>query len=159
MQFYQLKRREFIALLIVLLGGAAAWLRGAHAPAPQQTAIGFLSGGSPRAVASFVAAYYQGMRELGYAEGRNIVTTYAWAEGDYGKLDALANDLVRRRVKLIVASGGLVSARAAMKATTTIPIVFVSGFDPVEVGLVTNFTWPGGNATGASVFTTELLPK
>jgi len=150
-----MKRRHFITLL----GSAAVWPLGAHAHAPQPTTIGFLSSGSPRAFASFVAAYYQGLRELGYVEGRNIVTTYAWAEGDYGKLAALANDLVRRQVKLIVASGGLVSARAAMKATVTIPIVFISGFDPVEVGLVPNLNRPGGNATGVSVFTTELQPK
>src|SRR5215470_9177843 len=126
-----MKRRHFITLL----ASAAVWPPGAHAQAPQPTIIGFLSSGSPRAFASFVAAYYQGLRELGYVEGRNIVTTYAWAEGDYGKLDALANDLVRRRVGLIVASGGLVSARAAMKATASIPIVFISGLDPVEVRL------------------------
>jgi putative ABC transport system substrate-binding protein len=150
-----MKRRTFITLL----GGAAAWPLGAHAQAPQRKTIGFLSSGSPRAFAPFAAAYYQGMRELGYVEGQNIVTTYAWAEGDYGKLDALANDLVRRQVKLMVASGGLVSARAAMKATATIPIVFISGLDPVEVGLVPNFNRPGGNATGVSLFTTELLPK
>src|SRR5262249_33715992 len=150
-----MKRREFIAGL----GGVAAWPLGAHAQAPHRMTIGFLSSGSPRAFAPFAGAYYQGMRELGYVEGQNIVTTYAWAEGDYGKLDALANDLVRRQVKLIVASGGLVSARAAMKATATIPIVFISGFDPVEVGLVPNFNRPGGNATGVSLFNTELLPK
>jgi putative tryptophan/tyrosine transport system substrate-binding protein len=150
-----MKRRTFIALL----GGAAAWPLGAHAQSPQRTTIGFLSSGSPRAFAPFAAAYYQAMRELGYVEGQNIVTTYAWAEGDYGKLNALANDLVRRQVNLIVASGGLVSARAAMMATATIPIVFISGFDPVEVGLVPNINRPGGNATGVSLFTTELLPK
>jgi len=150
-----IRRREFITLL----GGAAAWPLGAHAQAPQRTTIGFLSSGSPRAFAPLTAAYYQGMRELGFVEGQNIVAIYAWAEGDYGKLDALANDLVRRQVKLIVASGGLVSARAAMKATATIPIVFISGLDPVEVGLVPNFNRPGGKATGVSLFTTELLPK
>jgi putative tryptophan/tyrosine transport system substrate-binding protein len=150
-----MKRRTFITLL----GGAAARPLGAHAQAPQRTTIGFLSSGSPRAFAPLAGAYYQGMRELGYVEGQNIVTTYAWAEGDYGKLDALANDLVQRQVKLIVASGGLVSARAAIKATATIPIVFISGFDPVEVGLVPNFNRPGGNATGVSLFSTELLPK
>src|SRR5215468_7413172 len=150
-----MKRRTFIAIL----GGGAAWPLGAHAQAPQQTTIGFLSSGSPRAFASFIAAYYQGVGELGYVEGRNIVTTYAWAEGDYGKLDALANDLVRRQVKLVVASGGLVSARAAMKATATIPIVFISGLDPVEVRLVPYFNRPGGNTTGVSLFTTEVLPK
>jgi putative ABC transport system substrate-binding protein len=99
------------------------------------------------------------MREFGYVEGRNIAVIYAWAEGDYDKLDALANDLVRRDVKLIVATGGLVSAKAAIKATATIPVVFVGGFDPTELGLVAKLNRPGGNATGASVFSTELLPK
>jgi putative ABC transport system substrate-binding protein len=99
------------------------------------------------------------MTELGYVERRNLFVTYAWAEGAYDRLDGLANDLVRRQVKLIMASGGLVSAKAAMKATATIPVVFVVGFDPVEAGLVAHLNRPGGNATGASVFTTELLPK
>jgi putative tryptophan/tyrosine transport system substrate-binding protein len=150
-----IRRREFIAGL----GATAAWPLDAYAQAPRLATIGFLNSGSPRAFAPLVAAYHEGMRELGYAEGRNIMVAYAWAEGDYGKLDALASDLVRRQVKLIVGSGGLVSARAAMKATATIPIVFISGFDPVEVGLVPNFNRPGGNATGVSLFTTELLPK
>jgi putative ABC transport system substrate-binding protein len=141
------------------LPGSAAWPLEAHAQRPQLTTIGLLSSGSQRAFAPLVAAYYEGMRELGYAEGRNIIVTYAWAEGDYDKLDRLANDLVRRQVKLIMASGGLVSAKAAMRATATIPVVFVVGFDPVELGLVARLNRPGGNATGVSVVTTELLPK
>jgi putative ABC transport system substrate-binding protein len=135
------------------------WSLGADAQALQLTSIGFLSSGSPRAFAPLVAAYKEGMRESGYAEGRNIAVTYAWAEGDYNKLDGLANDLVRRQVKLIVALGGLIAAKAAMRATATIPVVFVVGFDPVELGLVAHLNRPGGNATGASVVTTELLPK
>jgi putative tryptophan/tyrosine transport system substrate-binding protein len=150
-----MKRREFIAGL----GGAVAWPLGASAQSPQLTTIGFLSSGSRGAFAPLVAAYYEGMREFGYVEGRNIAVIYAWAEGDYAKLDALANDLVRREVKLIVATGGLVSAKAAMKATPTISVVFVGGFDPAELGLVAKLNRPSGNATGASVFSTELLPK
>jgi putative ABC transport system substrate-binding protein len=99
------------------------------------------------------------MRELGYVEGSNVAIAYRWAEGKVDQLDTLANDLVRRQVRLIAASGGLVSAKAAMKATTTIPILFVSGFDPVELGLVKSLNKPGGNATGASVFSTVLLQK
>jgi putative tryptophan/tyrosine transport system substrate-binding protein len=150
-----MRRRD----VITLLASAAAWPMDAYAQAPRLATIGFLNSGSPRAFAPLVAAYHEGMRELGYAEGRNIAVAYAWAEGEYDKLDALANDLLRRQVKLIVASGGLYSAKAAMKATATIPIVFVVGPDPVEVGLVANFNRPGGNATGASIFSTELLPK
>jgi putative ABC transport system substrate-binding protein len=121
--------------------------------------IGFLSSGSPRAFAALVAACHQGMSELGYIEGRNVFVTYRWAEGHYDELDVLARDLVRRQVKMIVAPGGLVSAKAAMKATTAIPILFVVGFDPVQLGLVPSLARPGGNATGASIFSTELLPK
>jgi len=150
-----IRRRDFIAFL----GGAAAWPLAARAQQPAVPIIGFLSSGSPRAFASVVAAYHQGMGELGYVEGRNVIATYVWAEGRYNDLDALANDLVRHQVNLIVASGGLVSAKAAMRATATIPVLFVSGFDPVELGLVASLNRPGGNATGASLFTTELLPK
>ena len=150
-----LRRREFIAGL----GGAATWPFGANAQGPRLPMIGFLSSGSPRAFAALVAACHKGMSELGYTEGRNVFITYHWAEGHYDELDALANDLVRRQVKLIVAPGGLVSAKAAMKATTTIPILFVVGFDPVQLGLVPSLARPGGNATGASIFSTELLPK
>jgi putative ABC transport system substrate-binding protein len=121
--------------------------------------VGFLSSGSPRGLAPLIAAYQAGMGELGYFEGRNVFATYVWAEGHYDQLDALASDLVRSGVNLIVASGGLVSAKAALKATATVPVVFLCGFDPVELGLVANLNRPGGNATGVSVFTTELLPK
>ena len=151
----RLRRREFVTGL----GGAAAWPFAANAQGPRLPMIGFLSSGSPRALAALVAACHKGMSELGYTEGRNVFITYHWAEGHYDELDALANDLVRRQVKLIVAPGGLVSAKAAMKATTTIPILFVVGFDPVQLGLVPSLARPGGNATGASIFSTELLPK
>jgi putative tryptophan/tyrosine transport system substrate-binding protein len=149
----RMRRRDFIALL----GGAAALgPLGAHVQAPGLPMIGFLSTGS---VATYVAAFTRGMSEIGYVEGRNVAITYRWAEGKVDQLDTLANDLVRRQVKLIAASGGLISAKAAMKATASIPILFVSGFDPVDLGLVTSLKRPGGNATGASLFSTELLPK
>jgi putative tryptophan/tyrosine transport system substrate-binding protein len=121
--------------------------------------IGFLSTGSSGSIATYVAAFTRGMSELGYVDGRNVAITYRWAEGKVDQLDKLANDLVRSQVKLIAASGGLISAKAAMKATASIPVLFVSGFDPVDLGLVTSLKRPGGNATGASLFSTELLPK
>ena len=156
MKSNRMRRRDFIALL-----GSATALGplGAHAQAPGLPMIGFLSTGSSRSIATYVAAFKQGMSELGYVEGRNVAIIYRWAEGKFEQLDMLANDLVRRQVKLIAASGGLVSAKAAMKATASIPILFVSGFDPVDLGLVASLRRPGGNATGASLFSTELLPK
>jgi putative ABC transport system substrate-binding protein len=151
-----MRRREFISLL----GGAAAWPVSARAQQLSGRAIiGFLSSGSPRPFAPFVAAFREGMRKLDCIEGRDVSVIYVWAEGHYNELDALAADLVRRAIRLIVASGGVVSARAAMKATATIPILFVVGFDPVTLGLVSSLNRPDGNATGASLFTTELLPK
>src|SRR5215813_918885 len=115
MPFDQLQRRKFIGLL---LGSAAAPPLSTHAQQlGNQAIIGFLSSGSPRVFAPLVAAFHQGMRELNYVEGRDVSVTHVWAEGRYSELDALANDLVRRQVKLIVASGGVVSARAAMRAT------------------------------------------
>jgi putative tryptophan/tyrosine transport system substrate-binding protein len=153
-------RREFVTLL----GGAAAlssgaWPSAARAQQPAVPVIGFLSSGSPRAFASLVAAFRQGVSEQGYVEGRNLFIAVRWAEGHYNELDGLANDLVRRQVRLIAATGGVVSAKAAMKATATIPILFVIGSDPVQLGLVASLARPGGNATGASVFSTELAPK
>jgi putative tryptophan/tyrosine transport system substrate-binding protein len=148
-------RRDFITFL----GGAAAWPRSTRAQAPRLAKIGFLSSGSLPAFAPLIAAYHDGMSVLGYVEGRNVFTRYVWADGHYDELDTLAGDLVRSGVNLIVASGGLVSAKAALKATTMIPVLFVVGFDPVELGLVANFNRPGRNATGVSLFTTELLPK
>jgi putative ABC transport system substrate-binding protein len=159
-RFDQLRRRDILTLLCpTVLGGAAAWQLGAHAQASNLPTIGFLSTGSPRSIATYVAAFQHGLSELGYAEGRNVAIAYRWAEGHPDQLDMLANDLVGRRVKLIAASGGLVSAKAAKKATASIPILFVSGFDPVELGLVSSLSRPGGNATGASLFSTELIPK
>ena len=99
------------------------------------------------------------MGEQGYVEGHNVWIDYHWAEGHYSDLDALATDLVRNKVTLIAATGGVVSAKAAKRATTAIPIVFVVGFDPVQLGLVASINKPGGNATGASVYTTELAAK
>ena len=156
MKSNRMRRRDFITLL----GGVAALrpLR-VYAQAPNLPTIGFLSTFSSRSIGTYLDAFKSGMSELGYVEGRNIGITYRYAEGKFDRLDVLANDLVRREVKLIAASGGLVSAKAAMKATASIPVLFVVGFDPVELGLVTSLKRPGGNATGASVFSAELVQK
>jgi putative ABC transport system substrate-binding protein len=151
-----MRRRDFMKII----GGAgAAWPLSARSQALNLPTIGFLSTGSPRSIASFVAAFQRGLSKLGYVEGRNVTIAYRWAEGRFDQLDMLASDLVARPVKLIAASGGLVSAKAAMRATATIPVLFVSGFDPVELGLVAGFNRPGGNATGVSLFSAELIPK
>jgi putative tryptophan/tyrosine transport system substrate-binding protein len=147
-------RRE----LVLLFGGA---LMAAHPLRAQQKAmpvIGFLSSRSPGEAASVVAAFHQGLAGTGYVEGQNLAIEYRWAEGRYDRLPALADDLVGRKVDVIVATGGTPSAVAAKGATSTIPIVFISS-DPVKYGLVASFSRPGGNATGFSVLGDELLPK
>ncbi len=121
--------------------------------------VGFLSSGSPRAFASLVAAFREGLQEHGFVHGRNVWIEHRWAEGHYDELPKLAADLVQRKVSVIAATGGVVTALAAKKATTAIPIVFVVGFDPVQLGLVQSLNAPGGNATGVNIFTTELAIK
>ena len=150
-----MRRRAFIAAL----GGAAAWpvvSRGQPAGMP---VVGFLSTISPGAATQLVAAFHEGLKEQGYVEGRNIWIHYRWAEGRYDELESLAADLVQRKVLVIAATGGGPSARAARKATGDIPILFMSGFDPVQLGLVASLNRPGGNVTGVSVYTTELASK
>ena len=121
--------------------------------------IGFLSGSSPGLFVPLVAAVRQGLSETGYVEGQNVAIEYRWAEGHYDRLPAFAADLVARNVDLIVATGGAASARAAKTATLTIPIVFTTGSDPVESGLVDSLARPGGNITGVSILNVELIPK
>jgi ABC-type uncharacterized transport system substrate-binding protein len=151
-----MQRRDLIASLAVT---AAAWPRAAGAQQKAMPVIGFLSGVSPGPYAPFVAAFREGLSETGYVEGQNLTIEYRWAEGDYDRLPALAADLAGRKVDLIATGGGTVSALAAKNATSTIPIVFAGGGDPVANGLVANLARPGGNVTGVTFLGVELLAK
>jgi len=151
-----MRRREFITLL----GGAAAgWPLSVHAQQPAMPVIGFLSSLSPLELIFVMPAFHQGLNEVGFVEGRNIGIEYRWAEGHYERLPELAVDLVRRQVAVIAAISGTPAALAAKAATTTIPIVFAIGGDPVAPGLVTNISHPGGNITGVSFYTAPVVTK
>jgi putative tryptophan/tyrosine transport system substrate-binding protein len=146
-----LRRRQ----LITLLGGAAAWPLTANAQQPSIPVIGFLNSGSPGERTHLVAAFHQGLGETAHVDGRNVTIEYRWAQGRYDRLPALAEELVRQSA-VIAATGDTVSPRAAKAATTTIPIVFVMGGDPVAAGLVPSFNRPGGNITGVSLVASAL---
>src|SRR6185437_14989599 len=148
-------RRSFITLL----AGAAGLPIAGRAQHKAMPVIGFLSARSVGTSAALVAAFREGLSETGYFESQNVAIEYRWAEGRYDRLPALAADLVGRKVDLIATSGGPPSAQAAKRATSTIPIIFVLGTDPVELGLVASLARPGGNLTGFSMRMTELNAK
>jgi putative tryptophan/tyrosine transport system substrate-binding protein len=150
-----MRRRDVLGLL----GGAAvSWpvVAGAQQPMP---VVGFLNTASPGPFAHLASAFRQGLRDVGYIEGQNVAIEYRWAEGNYGRVPALAADLVGRSVAVLACTGGDVTLRAARAATSTIPIVFVTGSDPVALGYVASLNRPGGNATGVTQLTTQLGAK
>jgi putative ABC transport system substrate-binding protein len=147
-----MRRRKFIALL----AGAAAWPLSANAQTP---AIGFLSSRSARDSVTVVAAFGKGLGEVGFTEGKNLSIEYRYAEGALDRLPEMAAELVKRPISALVAVGGSNSAMAAKRASSTIPIVFVIGGDPVRLGLAASLSRPGGNATGMTIISADLAPK
>jgi putative tryptophan/tyrosine transport system substrate-binding protein len=150
-----MKRRE----LMLLMGGAISWPRAGRAQQKAMPVIGWLGVSSPGPMGPYLAAFRQGLSEVGYAEGQNVAIEYCWADGRFDRLPALAADLVGRNVDLIVAAGGTPPALAAKGATATTPIVFSNIGDPVGSGLVASLARPGGNLTGFSNIAGELMPK
>jgi putative tryptophan/tyrosine transport system substrate-binding protein len=149
------KRREFIAGLAAVVG----WPRAARAQQPAVPVVGFVNGASGDASAANVAAFRKGLGESGYVEGQNLTVEYHWLNGDYDRLPALMEDLVRRRVAVIATPASTAPALAAKAVTATVPIIFGVGGDPVKLGLVASYPRPGGNATGIDILGGELSSK
>jgi putative tryptophan/tyrosine transport system substrate-binding protein len=150
-----MRRREFIAFL----SGAAALPLAVRAQQPTMPVIGFLNSASAAEWTRFLTAFRRGLRETGFVEGLNVTIEFRWAEGQYDRLPTLATELVNRGIAVLVATGGSTSALAAKAATTTIPIVFSTGGDPVQEGLAASLDQPGGNSTGVSLLTNVLVAK
>jgi ABC-type uncharacterized transport system substrate-binding protein len=150
-----MRRREFIAGF----GGSVAWPMVARAQQAAMPVVAFVSGGSANTLRDYAAAFRKGLGDTGYVDGRNVTVEYHWLEGQYDLLPALMADLVRRQVAVIATPGSAPASLAAKAATTTIPIVFSVGEDPVQLGLVASIARPGGNATGINFFTAEVVAK
>src|SRR5215467_8356080 len=151
-----MKRREFITLLG---GGAVAWPLAARGQPPTLPVIGVLSGRSLEDSKEFVAAFGQGLNEAGFFEHRNVAIEYRWAENHVDRLPALAAELVREQVAVILAVGGVPPTQAAKATTSTVPIIFIVGGDPIKLGLVASLNRPGGNVTGVTILSGALTAK
>ena len=151
-----IRRREFI---VTFGGAAAAWSHAACAQQPAMPVIGFLGSRSPEDSANLVAGFHAGLGEAGFVENRNVMIEFRWAEGHYDRLPMLSADLVARQVAVIAAPGGIAAGLAAKAATAKIPIIFLTGADPVEFGLVSSLSRPDGNITGVAILTNTLAPK